>query len=255
MHAKMVSSVVLTPWNYFDGVVGVWGACMLACLHACMHACMQAGFRGWCGGLFSGCSWGCGWFLSGCPALSCLGSGGALRVSVVAYRVPPLFLVLPALVALSALGVFACLHACMRVSGGAPRGLWRCCGALCGVVSWGCLPVVPPAGFWPVRAGSGAVLGRVWGWCGPRGCRLEAGGGGCRGFSRPVCGFCGAVGPGGGPLGAREGPCRPGVHHGQVRGPREGPRSSPALPGHTGSGQAQHGVLSRPPAPCGACGR
>lgn len=229
-------------------------------MHACKHACKHAGFWGWCRvvcGLVPG---GASGVLRGVRDLH---SWPASVLSLVALRWPvpwPLSVspsrVLLGLVGLL-LGVGACMHACMPVSGGgvplpSPRG-WA---GLCAVVRGWLAGMAPLGAVRRVLGRSGAVLGRcggVLGWWVRPGCRWR--------------GWRGSAGPWSRGEGcqrrcvlrrgsrAREGPSPPGVHHGEVSRPWEGPRSSPAFPGHTGSGQAQHGVLSRPPAPGRTPGR
>ena len=213
--------IILTVW---------WGCGVLACLLACM----QAGFRGWCRAV-------CGPLLGGgsrvrvLVVLAVLGRLLGLLPGCFPLPVPcPVLVLVGRCVCLSwplacprCSWCFpcwwpacrgACLHACMHA------GFWGCCVGYGGAVGRcaGLSRGVPPRWCRPPGSGlSGRVLGLFWGvsggWCGP-GCPRGAGwrpaGEGAGGSAGAVCGFCGAVGPGGGPLGAREGPCPPGVHHG-----------------------------------------
>lgn len=179
--------IILTVW---------WGCGVLACLLACM----QAGFRGWCRAV-------CGPLLGGgsrvrvLVVLAVLGRLLGLLPGCFPLPVPcPVLVLVGRCVCLSwplacprCSWCFprwwpacrgACMHACMRVSGGAPRG--ACGGRVrrcAGLGLWG----APWGAARPFLACSGAVLGRFWGvvWPGvPPRCRLEAGGGGCWGFCR-----------------------------------------------------------------------
>lgn len=185
--------MVQTPWNYFDGVVGVWGACMLACMHASgfpgvVSGGVRASPRGWfsCAGARGAGGAGAAagpapWVLPAACALSCLGSGGRCVCLSWPLACPRCSWCFPRWWP-ACRG--ACMHACMRVSGGAPRG--ACGGRVrrcAGLGLWG----APWGAARPFLACSGAVLGRFWGvvWPGvPPRCRLEAGGGGCWGFCR-----------------------------------------------------------------------